>query len=177
MRASIENRYKMTRDVYLDWVKHPIPERGKKRISTNFIWVGFSVIALYLSLKGFTDGEYVVAACFFLLALISIFSVFFMTRFAGLREFRKMAKFQGADEWERVIRFSDEVTFQDGGSKSRFSYDMFTELVKTGDYLALRLNRGLYLRLWKNGFKSCPVPEFIEFIKHKNPNIKVREAQ
>lgn len=177
MRASIENRYSMTRARYLDWVKHPVPGRGKKRISTNFIWVGFSVITLYLSIKSFADGEYVIAACFFLLALISIFSVFFMTGLAGLREFRKMAKFQGAEEWERVIRFSDEVTFQDGKAKSRFSYDMFTELVKTGDYLALRLNRGLYLRLYKNGFKSCEAAEFIEFIKQKNPNIKVREAQ
>lgn len=176
MKSVIENRYRMTKARYLDWALHPIPGKNKKRISSNFIWAGFSVLTAYLAVKGFVDADYVVAACFMLLTLISVFSVFFMTRIAGWREYKKMAKYQGTDEWERAIRFSDSITFTDGRLKSELTYDMFTELVKTRDYLALRLSRGSYLRLYKKGFKKCSESEFIDFIKQKNPNIRLRSV-
>lgn len=176
MKSSFENRYRMSKGRYMEWIKRPIPDSRKKRVPSNIIWGAFSAVAIYLAIKNFMDGEYVVAACFLLLVLISVFSVFFMTGFVGMRDFRKLAKFQGAEEWDRVIQFADKITFLDGKTRAQYSYDMFSELVNSGSYLALRLKQGPYMRLYKDSFKNCTPAEFTEFMKQKNPDIRLRDV-
>lgn len=170
-----ENRFTITKKRYMNWVKHPIKK------SMNYImrigWVVLLIftvgIIFYQAIS--KDISLILFSCG--LALFCIYRVFFRVSIVANKQFNQTAALQGAEEWERVTTFTDEITVAEGCSVTQFDYKNVTEMVDYKDYLALGIGPGRnksYLRLAKDGFGQHTDKEFVEFIKREHPGVLVR---
>lgn len=170
-----ENRFLITKERYMNWVKHPIKKSMNyiMRIAWIVLLIFTAGIIFYQVISN--DISLILFSCG--LALLCIYRVFFRVSIIANKQFKHTVMIQGTDKWERVTTFTDEITVSDGCSVTQFDYDKITELVDYKDYLALGIGPGLnksYLRLAKDGFGQKTAREFVEFIKHSYPKIPIR---
>ncbi len=170
-----ENRFIITKERYMDWVKHPI--KKSMNYLLRFAWIALLVFALgIIALQIISNNiSLIIFSCG--LALFCVYRVFFRVNIIANKQFIQTVYMQGAEEWERVTTFSDDIAILDGCSETHFDYDKVTELVDSQNYLALGIGPGLgksYLRLAKNGFGQNTEKEFVEFMKSTYPHISMR---
>jgi hypothetical protein len=102
MGKTYVNRYVVTKELYLDWVNHPI--RNGKGGSTKLIRSGLVVTTAGIAVYYFIADNIVYALFFLAIAFICLFGAFLLTVLNASREFKKLAAFHGVPSWERVIR-------------------------------------------------------------------------
>lgn len=171
----IENRYTITKKRYMDWVKRPIKNSMNYIMRIGWIVILIFSLGIIFYQIAVRDISLILFSCG--LALFCIYRVFFRVTIIANKQFSQTVSLQGAEEWERVTTFNDEITVAEGCSITQFDYDKVTELVDYKDYLALGIGPGVnksYLRLAKDGFGQSTDKDFIEFIKREHPSIPVR---
>lgn len=169
MRKSYVNRYTVTKEKYLNWVRHPIRKgKGNKKQ----IWPVMSLVTVGIAVYFYVAGQTVYALFFLALTFLSVSGALLLSQILAAKEFKKLAAYHGASQWERVIRFSeDKIYLTDGKLKAEYPYASITDFVNKKEYFALRFNRGSYLRVYKNGFVRCTPADFIKFMKTKLPKL------
>jgi hypothetical protein len=169
-----ENRFVVTRELYMDWVRHPI---RKSVILMKYLWIALTVLLAAITVISFMSNEFMYVYIAFVLFVYCFYRVFFRTRIMSNKQFNAYSEMQGMPQWERVTTFSDVITVSDGCSTTEHAYDRITEIVNIRDYLALGIGENAnisYLRLMKNGFTGGTYEAFFEFIKSKRPNALMR---
>jgi hypothetical protein len=180
-QIQFENRFTITKERYMDWVKHPI--KKSMRYYERIAWIGLLVLMLFLVIAQLSAGSMVILYITGALALLCIYRAFFRPAIIANKQFSQFTAMQGSAEWERVTTFTDEMTVSDGCSVTAFDYDKITEIVDYKGYIALGIGPGMnksYLRLKKDGFvqsedgTDCSDKGFMEFIKRQCRDIAVR---
>jgi hypothetical protein len=170
-----ENRFVVTRERYMDWVKQPI--KGSSRGILKIAWTVLFILMLGLVVPAAVYSEILYAYIALIFALVSGYRAFLRTRYMANKQFKQTVYMQGAEQWERVTTFAEDITVADGCSVVHFDYDKATELVDMKDYLALGIGPGRnksYLRLAKEGFGQNTYKEFTEYVRREHPHIPVR---
>lgn len=166
-----ENRFVVTKELYMEWVKHPI---RKSVVLLKYMWIAILAFMIFLAGFSLTLGEMTIFSISLVVALFSVYQTAFRTRIISNKQFGVYANMQGAAQWERVTTFSDKITVTDGCTTMEYTYDQITELIDQKDYLALGIGDHAdisYLRLMKNGFVGGTNKEFAEFLKCRQPDI------
>lgn len=169
-----ENRFLVTKELYIEWVKHPI---RKSIILLKYFWIFVLAFMIFLACFSITLGETTILSISIVFALFSVYQVAFRTRIIANKQFGVYSNMQGRDQWERVTTFTDKITVTDGCTTMEYTYDQITELINQKDYLALGIGDAAdisYLRLLKNGFVGGTDKEFVEFLKSRQPDILLR---
>jgi hypothetical protein len=169
-----ENRFMVTRELYMDWVRRPI---RKSVILMKYLWIALTVLLAAIAVIAFVSSEFMYVYIAFVFFVYCIYRVLFRTRIMANKQFNAYSEMQGMQQWERVTTFSDVITVSDGCSTTEHAYDRITEIVDIRDYLALGIGESAnisYLRLMKNGFTGGTYEAFVEFIKSKRPNALMR---
>ena len=171
----IENRYPVNKEIYMDWIKHPV---NRFRALVKYLWMLLLVLILVCSVFAFINADMFIFWVSVVFLLLCVYQAFFRNKALAARQFKLLSVARGEQRWERVVTFSDIITVTDGRSTSEFAYEQITELVDCREYLALGIGKGLsaqYLRLLKDGFGQMSAQEFKDFIKREHAHILIRE--
>jgi hypothetical protein len=170
-----ENRYPVSKEVYMDWAKHPV---NKNKVLFRYLWILLFALMLVCAVFAFLHADLFMFWIACLLSIFCVYQAFFRNKVLTGRQFKLLSTARGEDRWERVVTFTDKITVTDGRSTSEFSYDQLTELVDFREYLALGIGRGLsaqYLRLLKDGFGPQTAQDFIDFFRREYPAVPIRK--
>jgi hypothetical protein len=163
-----ENRYRMTRRRFLDMAAHPV-----RKVPLPLAWILLLVLALSVAFYSATAADALGTAAFLLLAAGCAFRIFFYASFRAQFRFRSLARVQGAEEWERVVRIADGIVAQDGAVEAVYGWDRVAELKAVPGYLVLLLKGPELIRLDRDGFTAGTAEEFIDHVRASHPEIRI----
>jgi hypothetical protein len=166
MEILFENRYKMTKERFMNWAKNPI-----KKNYLIVLWLILMIITIYMSITSIFNRDIFFSAFYLFLTMFCIYRGFFRTKILISKQFKVLAITQGVDRWERVIQFADCITVIDGITTTKYKWSQIVKLIDNKDYLILTLNNKLGLRIEKDGFTKGTPDSFLQFIISKYPSI------
>lgn len=168
MEILFENRYIMSKERYMDWVRRPI------RKNYFFImWVVILSFTVFLFLICILNQDITFSGFSLFLTIFCIYRAFFRSKMMISKQFKVLAMTQGANEWERVIQFNDNIVVIDGVTTTKYNWSQVIELIDSKDYIILMLNKRLGLRLEKDGFSKGSSDTFLQFFKDEYSNIRL----
>jgi hypothetical protein len=168
MDVRFENRYRMTRQRFLDMAAHPV-----RKPSLPLAWILLLVLSLSVAFYSATASDALGAGAFLVLAAGCAFRIFFYAPFRAAGRFRSLARVQGAQEWERVIRFTEDgIAAQDGVVEAAYGWDRVAELKAVPGYLVLLLKGPELIRLDRSGFTAGAAEEFVSYVRSAHPEIR-----
>ncbi|WP_343210655.1 YcxB family protein [Anaerolentibacter hominis] len=160
-----ENRYKVTRERYLDWAKHPVIKSGRTILEIS--WIVLMAVFLITTVIMVIGDRLWTALLYGVLAVFSFYRAFLRTKMLASRQFQILAGVQGGQEWTRVIRFYEDcITTADGNTTTQYRYDTITGIVEKRGYLSIVFGR-VCIRMDRNGFCRGTEKEVKEFLERK----------
>lgn len=159
----IENRYKVTKELYKKW--------SKENKATVFFQIFWLLVALYcigmtvfcIILNDLQDG---VIFIIFAIAL-------FLRVFKNSRRYDVIAKTYKKNNWERRILFYDDYieTSDENISICRFQYSDIVNMEKNDECIKLKMGIGrAYIRVYKDAFVKSNFEECEQFLDLKMNN-------
>jgi len=168
MDVLFENRYRMTRQRFLDMAAHPV-----RKSPLPLAWILLLVLALSVAFYSATAADILGAGAFLVLAAGCAFRIFFFASFRAAGRFRSLVRVQGSEEWDRVVRFADGILAQDGAVEAVYGWDQVAELKAVPGYLVLLLKGPELIRLDRSGFTAGTAEEFVDFVRSAHPEVRM----
>lgn len=165
METFFENQYTMSKNRFIEWAKRPI----RKNIFV-YIWFVFAAIAFLMSIFFLVNND-TNFVFYMLLVLFCLYRSFFRAKLLLAKQFKLIAINQGKEEWEREIHIGSSIILNDGNTKAEYQWNQVKELIDDKDYLILVFEKGIGIRLAKNGFKKGTSDSFLDFVKNEYQSI------
>lgn len=169
MEVLFENRYTMSKDRYVNWAKHPI-DLIKKNVIV-FMWLCIMLITSFMSVFCIVNNDLGSSVFYLFMTAFCIYRSFFRAKMLLSKQFKAIAISQGKEEWERVIQFSNSIIVNDGNSKIEYHWSQVNKLIIDKDYIILVFQKGLGIRVDKNGFIKGTTDSFLDYIKKEYQNV------
>jgi len=134
MEILFENRYIMSKERYMDWARKPI-----KRNYFIIMWLVIMSFTVFLFLNFILNQDLISSIFSLFLTMFCIYRAFFRSKILISKQFKVLAMTQCANEWERVIQFTDYIVVIDGVTTTKYNWSQVVELIDSKDYL---YNRG-----------------------------------
>lgn len=166
METLFENQYTMSKNRYFEWAKRPI-----KKNAFVYMWLGIMVFTLSMSIFSIINNDIIYFAFYMLLTVFCIYRCFFRAKMLLSKQFKAIAISQGKEEWERVIQIAGSIIITDGNTKTEYQWNQVNELINDKDYIILVFQKGMGIRLDKNGFKKGTTDSFLDFVKKEYQSI------
>ncbi|MDP4089119.1 MAG: YcxB family protein [Bacillota bacterium] len=168
MEVLFENRYMMTKERYMDWVKNPI----RKNYFVIF-WLVLMVFTTLMFIISILSNDMLFSFFYVLMAVFCIYRAVFRRKMLSSKYFKSLAVNQGAEEWERVIQFTDNIAIKDGNTTVQYQWEQIDKLIENEKYLILTLKNKLGIRISKDGFTKGTPDTFIQYIKNQYQSIRL----
>ncbi len=163
MESRFENTYKVTKDEYKKW-------------SGVNIWA-YSFTYVWLILIALSFGFIVVPALCIVVETLCIYRAFFRLRFIQVMRYQNMAQRQGRNEWNRTIRFGDQITVVDGDTAATYDWGNHVTIWDAKGYSILIIRDGVEVVIKNDGFIMGNLEELKEFILRKIGQIDYETKQ
>ncbi len=144
MDILFENRYTVTRERFLDWIKNPIK---KRRIM--ILWTILTFFTGYMFLILILNQQLLFASIYLGLTAFCVYTGFFRFKLLAIKHYKLLSTNQGTVEWERIIQFSDCITVVDGNTTTQYMWNQIDKALDSKNYLVLVVNSGVGIRLDK----------------------------
>lgn len=162
MDVKFENCYTITKERYMDWIKHPI-----KKQYYFLLWALLMAVSILMLIISILDFEMIFSVIYFLFTLFFIYRIFFRTRLLSARAFKIISVNHGCNQWERCIQFSDNITVIDGNVTTLYHWCQVKKLQDNKVYFILVFQNNTGIRLDKQCFTKGNYEEFVEYAKHQ----------
>jgi hypothetical protein len=166
MQTLFENQYTISKERYMEWAKNPL----KKNYFVIF-WLVLMLFAIFLLINAVLINDVLFSAFYLLVIAFCIYRAFFRTKMLISKQFKSLTIIQRATEWQRIIEIADHITVTDGNTTTQYQWSQIKELLDHKNYLVLVFQKGLGIRLDKQGFTKGSCDEFLKYIKDKNIKI------
>ncbi len=169
MEVLFENRYTVSRRMLLSFARGA---SFSQRFFFRFSIVGMGICLLAIAyclvfLPGDWDAILSPAVSFLLCAML-----FFFPNLTARILYRNTIRLHGGTVPETVIRFSDEITMEEGTLSVRFGYRQVTKIRETKLLYVLMLGKDSGIILDKSGFSVGDLAAFRSFILKQCPALK-----
>ncbi len=167
----IENKYKVTKDLYKKWTKE------NKRVKFfKWFWLIFSIYCLGMAILFICTNQANQSIPYFVFIVYAL-GVRALVRYLGVeRRYKLLSKFYKTSDWERRIMFLDDhfEINDEGINKLTLQYSDLLDYEKNDECLKVRMNNG-YIRLYKDSFVKSSFEECERFLNSKGINEFVKK--
>jgi hypothetical protein len=166
MEILFENRYTMSKERFMDWASNPI-----RKNHFVIMWLVIMSFTVFLLLNSILNQDIFSSVFSLFFTMFCIYRAFFRSKMMVSKQFKVLVMTQGANEWERVIQFTDYILVIDGVTTTKYKWSQVAELIDSKDYLVLMLNKRVGLRIEKDQFTKGTPDTFLQFVKDQYPSI------
>jgi hypothetical protein len=168
METLYENSYKVSKESYIYWFKHPV-----RKNYFYIVWIILGAFSLACAISSLLNGGFFLGL-FILFTAFCIYRAFFRNRFFLSRQFKAISLLQGESEWDRNIRLGEYISVTDGHSETQYQWAQVTEVIVDKEYIILVLGKAWGVRLVRNSFTKGDFDGFIGYMKTQHNTIPVR---
>lgn len=170
-----ENRYTITKKLYVDWAVHPVMLGGQTHRRFSLLSLGVLAVGVVMLVPAVISQDWKYAGMYALLLAAVLFRMFGYERILAGQQYSKLRA--GKDgKWDRVVSFEDkQIRIRDDGKLLAVKeYSRVEEVRNMKDGMALVLEGGIIIRLDKAGFYLDDVKSddaaFTAFMREKCPD-------
>lgn len=170
-----ENRYTITKKLYVDWAIHPVMLGGQTRRRFSLLSIGVLAVGVVMLVPAVISRDWKYAGLYALLLAAVLFRMFGYNAVMAGQQYNKLRAGKDGD-WDRVVYFEeDQIRIRDDGKLLAVKEYARVEEVRTmKDGMALVLEGGIVIRMDKNGFylndQKSTAEAFVAFMKEKCPD-------
>ena len=170
-----ENRYTITKKLYVDWAMHPVMLNGQTRRRFSLLTLAVLAVGVAMLVPTIISQDWKYAGLYTLLLAAVLFRMIGYEAVMAGRQYRKLRA--GKDgNWDRVVYFEEnQIRIRDDGKLLAVKeYERVEEVRVLKDCVALILEGGIIIRLDKTGFYAdnvaSDVASFVAMMKEKCPD-------
>lgn len=174
-----ENRYTITKKLYVDWAVHPVMLGGQTRRRGSLLTLLVLAVGVVMLVPTVISQDWKYAGLYTLLLAAVLFRMFGYERVLAGQQYAKLRA--GKDgHWDRVVYFEDrQIRIRDDGKLLAVKeYSRVEEVRTMKEGMALVLEGGIIIRLDKDGFyvddEKSDAEAFLAFMKEKCPDALYR---
>lgn len=174
-----ENRYTITKKLYVDWAVHPVMLGGQTRRRFSLLSLGVLAVGVVMLVPTLISQDWKYAGLYALLLAAVLFRMLAYDAILAGQQYNKLRS--GKDgKWDRVVSFENkQIRIRDEGKLLAVKeYDRVEEVRDMKGGIALILEGGIIIRLDKNGFylddAKSDAAAFSAFMKEKCPKALFR---
>ena len=170
-----ENRYTITKKLYVDWAVHPVMLGGQTRRRFSLLSLGVLAVGIAMLVPTLISQDWKYAGMYALLLAAVLFRMFGYERVLAGQQYNTLRAGKNG-KWDRVVYFEDkQLRIRDAGKLLAVKdYDRVEEVRTMKDGMALVLEGGIIIRLDKDGFyadnEKSDAQAFLSFMKEKCPD-------
>ena len=170
-----ENRYTITKKLYVDWAVHPVMLGGQTRRRFSLLSLGVLAVGIAMLVPTLISQDWKYAGMYALLLAAVLFRMLGYERVLAGQQYNKLRAGKNG-KWDRVVYFEDkQIRIRDEGKLLAVKdYDRVEEVRTMKDGMALVLEGGIIIRLDKDGFyadnEKSDAQAFLSFMKEKCPD-------
>lgn len=154
MEYTFENQYTMNKSWYFEYVSLVL---FKGPLLVCLLFVFFSILFMFLK------GQIFDILIFFILFVL-FFSYFLLTKTVkSLIEVSK--RLNNGVIKKTVVHFGEHIEMDEGIAHLEFQYSQIKDVVKTKNFIVLKLSCDSAILVLKNGFTRGSEKDFLEFIQ------------
>lgn len=168
MEPIFANACRYTRDNLREMAKATLPKWYK------IYCLVFTVAFVALAVLGLSIGKTMLGILFAVFAVMMI--LVYLSKISPEKTYRRSQEKYGKEAEVRLFFYNDFVMGKNltAGSAMKTEYEKISFIAETKSLYVLGLSVGVSIIVDKNGFISDNRDEFLDFIKSKCPNAKVR---
>ena len=170
-----ENRYTITKKLYVDWAMNPVMLGGQTRRRGTLLTLIVLAVGVVMLVPTIINQDWKYAGLYTLLLAAVLFRMVGYEAVLAGRQYNKLRA--GKDgSWDRVVYFEDkQIRIRDDGKLLAVKdYNRVEEVRTMKAGVALILEGGIIIRLDKNGFFRDDAPvdaeTFTAFMREKCPD-------
>lgn len=170
-----ENRYTITKKLYVDWAMNPVMLGGQTRRRGTLLTLIVLAVGVVMLVPTIINQDWKYAGLYTLLLAAVLFRMVGYEAVLAGRQYNKLRA--GKDgSWDRVVYFEEEqIRIRDDGKLLAVKdYDRVEEVRTMKAGVALILEGGIIIRLDKSGFFRDDAPvdaeTFTAFMREKCPD-------
>ena len=174
-----ENRYIITKKLYVDWAKHPVMLGSKSRRRFPLLLAGVLAVGSVMLVMALVSQDWKYSGLYAALLAAVLFRLFGYDAMLARQQYNQLRAGKDGD-WKRVVYFEeDQIRIRDDDKLLAVKdYDRVEEVRDLGGGLALILEGGVIVRLDKDGFyqneEKKSAEEFAAFLKGKCPKAEFK---
>ena len=165
----IENRYNVTKELYVKWAKE-----NKTNTYFKIFWIGLAIFSMVFAIICIISNYAVYSGIFFICAINGLYRCIFRKSLLIAKSYKAFEKLYKKSNWERRIQFFNDYieTSEANMNILKFQYKDITEIKMDDECIKLRINNGGYIRVYNDAFTKSNLEECKKFLNKKLSNIK-----
>ena len=170
----------MRNEYIVDWslVKKSINEYQYKgiRLMIFILWGLILVSTLALCILAAVVEEYVYMVCFGLMAMLSVYTMFFRNSVIARKRYKMFVTTYGKESWLRTISFEDNgIVLKEETTEIKYAYSQVAEIDEKDAVICLKLHTEMIVKLFRSKFIDCTWDDCKAIIIANNPNVKQKQ--